>query len=93
MSDKKGPSARVSAVGLAFRELRRRLGWTQADLAARARVSRDTIHRLEHGSPVDLSSLTELLGAMGHQVAFTETPRVNAAEMRRRFAHLHEEGD
>ena len=93
MSDKAGRAGYLKTVGLDFRELRRRLRWTQADLAARAGVSRDTIHRLEHGSVVDLSSLTGLLGALGYRLAFVEVPRLNAAEMRRRFAHIHEEAD
>jgi transcriptional regulator with XRE-family HTH domain len=91
MSGKPRSPTRLRELGLEFRALRRSKRWTQEALAARAGVSRDTIHRLEHGSVVDLSSLTALLAAMGQQLAFVETPRLDAAEMRRRFAHLHQE--
>jgi transcriptional regulator with XRE-family HTH domain len=93
MSGKLLPDQRLAALGQRFRELRRQQHWTQSDLAARAGVSRDTVHRLEHGAVVDVSSLTALLAAMGHQLAFVETPRLSAAGMRQRFAHIHEEGD
>jgi len=56
-------------------------------------VSRDTIHRLERGQAVDLSSLVALLGAIGQQVAFEEVPQLRAADIRRKFAHLHEDED
>ena len=93
MSGKPHPAERLAALGQSFRDLRRQQGWTQSALAARAGVSRDTIHRLEHGAVVDVSSLTALLAAMGHQLSFVEAPRLSAAGMRKRFAHLHEEGD
>lgn len=92
-SDKSRHSGNVERVGAAFKELRKRLSWTQQALAARAHVSRDTIHRLERGEVVDLSSLVALLGAMGQQVAFEPKPQVRAADMRRKFAHLHEDED
>ena len=92
MSDKSVKS-RIPGVGASFKDLRRRLGWTQQALSARARISRDTIHRLERGEGVDLSSLVALLGAMGQQVAFEPLPQLRAADVRRKFAHLHEEDD
>jgi DNA-binding XRE family transcriptional regulator len=76
-----------------FRALRRRLGWTQAALAKRAKVSRDTIHRLERDGLVELASLVALLDAMGQRLAFTPRQRVRAADMRREFAHLHEDAE
>lgn len=76
-----------------FRALRRRLGWTQLALAARAGVSRDTIHRLERDGLVELASLAALLEAMGQRVTFAPRPRIRAADMRRDFAHLHEDGE
>jgi transcriptional regulator with XRE-family HTH domain len=93
MAGKPRAAGPLQAVGQEFRALRRRLHWTQTALAARSCVSRDTIHRLEHGSVVDLSSLTALLSALGHRLAFVEVPRLNAAEIRRRFPHLHEEAE
>jgi DNA-binding XRE family transcriptional regulator len=74
-----------------FRALRLRLGWTQLALAKRAGVSRDTIHRLERDGLVELVSLVALLEAMGQQVTFAARPLIRAADMRREFAHLHED--
>jgi DNA-binding XRE family transcriptional regulator len=74
-----------------FRALRLRLGWTQQALAKRAGVSRDTIHRLERDGLVELVSLVALLEAMGQQVTFAARPLIRAADMRREFAHLHED--
>ena len=96
MSDKsvkRSPPGGITRVGTSFKELRKRLNWTQQALAARAHVSRDTIHRLERGEVVDLSSLVALLGAMGHQVAFEPRPQLRASDIRRKFAHLHEDDD
>lgn len=89
----KSDNRHLPRVGAAFKELRKRLAWTQQALAARAHVSRDTIYRLERGEVIDLSSLVALLGAMGHQVAFAPTPQVRASDIRRKFAHLHEDDD
>ena len=80
-------------VAAEFRALRRRLGWTQQALARRAKVSRDTIHRLERDGLVELASLVALLDAMGQQLDFTPRRRVRASDMRREFAHLHEDAE
>lgn len=55
-------------IGLAFRALRRRLGWTQAELGRRARVSQSAVSRLERGLGRSLTIRTvdrvaEALGA------------------------------
>ena len=92
-SDKRGAPAGLPRVGAAFRRLRKERGWTQQALAARSRVSRDTIHRLERGQVVDLSSLVALLAAMGQQLAFEAQPTLRASDIRRKFAHLHQEDD
>lgn len=90
MSDKT-PVLALRRLGGDFRALRRRLGWTQQALAARAGLSRDTIHRLERDGLVELGSLVALLEAMGQRVTFAPRPRIRAADMRRDFAHLHED--
>lgn len=90
MSDKR---ALLKDLGARFRALREARGWTQQALCARAKVSRDTLHRLESGSVVDASSLVALLDALGHEVAFTPRRALRAADMRRLFADVHEEGD
>ncbi|MBL8909888.1 MAG: helix-turn-helix domain-containing protein [Archangium sp.] len=81
----------LSQFGQRFRALRRELKWTQERLSTRARVSRDTIHRLERGEVVELSSLTRLLDAMGHQLTFEKKPALRGADMRRLFPEMFEE--
>ena len=91
MSDRRQEA--VARIGASFRELRLKQGWTQSALANRAKVSRDTINRLERGQVVGLASLVALLDAMGFRLAFEPAKRLRAADMRRLFAHVHEEGD
>jgi transcriptional regulator with XRE-family HTH domain len=55
-------------LGLSIRALRRRRGWTQADLAARTGLTRSAIGRIERGEVGrarvdDLERITEALGA------------------------------
>src|SRR5205814_2854058 len=53
-------------VGLAIRALRRRQGWRQIDLAARARVSQGTVSLAERGhlDHVSLDKLRRIAGAV-----------------------------
>ena len=57
--------------GLAVRALRRRRGWTQVDLARRARMSRSAVSRVERGQGDTLSvrALTRLCAALGARVS------------------------
>lgn len=91
MSGKMDKHGLLTDLGTRFRALREELKWTQQRLAARARVSRDTIHRLEHGEVVDASSLTRLLDAMGQRLTFEKKPALRAADMRRLFPEVHED--
>ena len=93
MSDKMDKRRLVTDLGARFRALREELRWTQQRLSTRAGVSRDTIHRLERGEVVDASSLTRLLDAMGQRITFEKKPALRAADMRRLFPEVHEEGD
>ena len=93
MSDKMDKRRLVTDLGARFRALREELKWTQQRLSTRAGVSRDTIHRLERGEVVDASSLTRLLDAMGQRITFEKKPALRAADMRRLFPEVHEEGD
>jgi transcriptional regulator with XRE-family HTH domain len=93
MSDNMDTPTLLQDLGRRFRALRRELGWTQPRLAARAKVSRDTIHRLERGQAVDASSLVRLLDAMGQRLAFEARPALRAADVRRLFPEVHEDGD
>ena len=93
MSDKMDKRRLIPDLGARFRALREELKWTQQRLSTRAGVSRDTIHRLERGEVVDASSLTRLLDAMGQRITFEKKPALRAADMRRLFPEVHEEGD
>ncbi len=93
MSDKMDKKRLLTDLGTRFRALREELKWTQQRLALRARVSRDTIHRLEHGEAVDASSLTRLLDALGQRLTFEKKPALRAADMRRLFPEFHEDSD
>lgn len=62
------PMARdaVAILGQAIASERRRQGRTAADLAERAGISRDTLHRVEHGDPrVAVGTVLELLVLLG----------------------------
>ncbi len=91
MSDMTDKTLLMRELGGRFRSLRKQLEWTQLRLSARARVSRDTIHRLERGEVVDASSLARLLDAMGHRIAFEKKPALRAADMRKLFPDVHED--
>jgi transcriptional regulator with XRE-family HTH domain len=93
MSDEMDKKTLLKDLGTRFRALREELKWTQQRLSARSGVSRDTIHRLERGEVVDASSLTRLLAAMGQRITFEKKPALRAADMRRLFPDVHEEGD
>ena len=93
MSEKMDKKRLLADLGIRFRALREELKWTQQRLAARAGVSRDTIHRLERGEAVDASSLTRLLEAMGQRLTFERKPALRAADMRRLFPEFHEDQD
>ena len=56
----------VAVVGQLVASERRRQGRTAADLAARAGISRDTLHRVERGDPtVAVGTALELLVLLG----------------------------
>lgn len=93
MSGKMDKASLLKDLGPRFRALRKSLRWTQALLSARSGVSRDTIHRLERGEAVDVSSLARLLDAMGQRLTFEPKPALRAADMRRLFPEVHEDGD
>ena len=56
----------VDEVAGAVRLTRKDRGWTQAQLAAHAHVSRDLVNRLENGSGrVELAKVLDVLAALG----------------------------
>ena len=56
----------VDEVAGAVRRARKERGWTQAQLAAQAHVSRDLINRLERGSGrVEVAKVLDVLASLG----------------------------
>ena len=56
----------VDEVAGAVRLARRERGWTQAQLASHAHVSRDLVNRLERGSGrVEVAKVLDILAALG----------------------------
>lgn len=56
----------VDELAGAIRPVRKGRGWTQAQLAAHARVSRDLVNRLEKGSGrVEVAKVLDVLTALG----------------------------
>ena len=82
----------LTDLGKQVRSARQAARWTQHALCARAGISRDTLSRLERGEPVDTSTLMKVLSALGLKVAL-EKRELRAADMRRKFAHLHEDAE
>ena len=60
-------------------------GLTATAVARRAGRSRDILYRLEHGEDVSVSSLLDLLRAMGHQLALVPARLPTLDEARERF--------
>ena len=58
--------ATVDEVAGAVRLARKERGWTQAQLASHAQVSRDLVNRLERGSGrVEVAKVLDVLAALG----------------------------
>lgn len=63
----------VREAAAVVRELREQRQWTQAELAARASVSRSFVADLETGKPtVEASKLFDVFQALGFEVALRE---------------------
>jgi transcriptional regulator with XRE-family HTH domain len=94
MSDKSDSAAEavLAELGQVVRATRIAKHLTQAELSARSGLSRDTVSRLERGAPVDTSTLARLATALGCRI---ELRRIQwrAADIRRKYAHLHEDAE
>ena len=75
-----GPAERhlLTVSGITVKEARTAFGWTQRELAQRARTSQAAVWRTETGTgSVDLATLGRIVDAMGARVAFTiDVPRL-----------------
>ena len=62
----------MAPIRLRLRELRTAKGWTQAQLAEAASVTRATVNRLENGVPasIDFEVLEKLATALGVDAGF-----------------------
>ncbi len=77
-------------VGSAVANLRRTIGWTQAELGARARVSQSYVCRVERGLLSDLTfeAAERLLGAMGARLVISvDAPFLGDRQRQREPAH------
>jgi transcriptional regulator with XRE-family HTH domain len=79
-------------LGEQIRSARRGAHLTQNALCARAGVSRDTLSRLERGETVDTSTLIKIASALDLRIDVSKR-QLRGADMRRKYAHLHEEGE
>jgi transcriptional regulator with XRE-family HTH domain len=76
-------------LGERIRSLRQAANLKQADLSQSAGISRDTLSRLERGAPVDTPTLLKVLSALGYRIDLQQK-QLRAADMRRRYAHIHD---
>lgn len=82
----------LSDLGPTVKKLRRSKRVRAQDLATRAGKSRDTVHRLENGGDVSVSTLLSALAALGYAIEIVSTGVPTLDEMKARFAHL-QDGD
>ena len=68
MSDEEAPPGEAS-LGRNVKGMREAKGWTQAQLAARAKVERSTIQNIESGRVQRPNSLAHIADALGVKVA------------------------
>lgn len=71
--------------------LRVQQGLSLSELARRTGRSRDTLHRLERGEDVSVSTLLSVLAALGHGLALEPAGLPSLEDMRRRFAEDDDE--
>ena len=72
--------------GTAVRRLRKAKGIRASHLAQLTGKSRDTLHRLERGDDVSLSTLLAVLAGLGCALEIIESGPLTLREMERRFA-------
>jgi transcriptional regulator with XRE-family HTH domain len=84
------PEPALKSMGRSLRDLRKAARLTQADLVARAGISRDTLSRVENGESAETAFVQRIASVLGYQLTLERKP-VRAADMRRKYAHLHAE--
>ena len=76
----------LSDLGARVAQARRQAGMTATAVSKQSRRSRDILHRLERGEDVSVSSLLDILQAMGVQLELTPARAPTLAEVQARFA-------
>ena len=80
-----------SDLGLAIRQARKAQRLKAVDVAERAELSRDVLHRLERGEDVTVASLLDLLRAMDLCLRLDRAGLPTLEEMQARFAQDEDE--
>lgn len=80
-------------LGHAVRSARQELGIKTTDIARHSGRSRDILNRLERGEDVNVSSLMDILAAMGLVLRIERAGLPTLDEMTARFADLDEDDD
>ena len=81
----------LADLGKAVRAARLASEKTTTETATASGRSRDVLHRLERGQDVSVSSLLNILSAIGHSLSLQPAGRPTLSQMRERFADLDEE--
>jgi len=93
MSDMKDIIRLPKDLGLAVKSARQELGIKTTDIARHSGRSRDILNRLERGEDVNVSSLMDILAAMGLVLRIERAGLPTLEEMTARFADLDEDDD
>ncbi len=93
MSDMKDVIRLPIDLGNAVKSARKELAVKTTDIAKHSGRSRDTLHRLERGEDVTVSSLMDILAAMGLVLRIERAGLPTLDEMTARFADLDEDDD
>jgi transcriptional regulator with XRE-family HTH domain len=86
------PIRTLSDLGARVAEARKTGGHTATSTARQANRSRDILHRLERGEDVSVSSLLDILRAIGIQLELTPARAPTLDEVKERFAENGEDG-
>ncbi|HKX40334.1 MAG TPA: helix-turn-helix domain-containing protein [Burkholderiaceae bacterium] len=80
------PIRTLADLGARVAQARKATGTTATAVARQSKRSRDILHRLERGDDVSVSSLLDILSAMGYQIELTPTRLPTLDEARDRFS-------
>lgn len=81
----------LSELGSAVRAARLNSAKTTTEIAMASGRSRDVLNRLERGQDVSVSSLLNILSAIGYSLSVQPAGRPTLAQMRKRFSDVDED--